>query len=43
MNNNTQLDISFIFALSAFIGLIINIILTIKRDNKANQKEGNNK
>lgn len=41
MTNNTQIDISFIFALSSFIGLIINIILTIKRDNKANQKEDN--
>lgn len=39
MNNNTQIDMSFIFSLAAFIGLVINIILTVKRDNKANQKD----
>lgn len=39
MSNNTQVDVSFIFSLAAFIGLVINIILTIRRDNKANNKE----
>lgn len=39
MSNNTQIDMSFIFSLAAFIGLVINIILTVKRDNKANQKD----
>lgn len=39
MNNETTITFAFIFSVISAIGLIINLILTIKRDSKSNQKE----
>ena len=39
MNNNTTVTIAFIFSLISTLGVIINLFLTIKRDNKADQKD----
>lgn len=39
MKNDTTVTFAFIFSVVSTVGLIINLILTIRRDNKANQKE----
>ena len=39
MKQDTTVTFAFIFSVISTVGLIINLILTIRRDNKANQKE----
>ena len=39
MKQDTTVTVAFIFSLVSTIGVIINLFLTIKRDNKANQKD----
>lgn len=39
MKNDTTVTFAFIFSVISTIGLILNLILTIRRDNKNNQKE----
>lgn len=41
MKNDTTVTFAFIFSVISTLGLIINLILTIRRDNKSNQKEDN--
>lgn len=40
MKQDTTVTIAFIFSLVSTLGVVINLFLTIKRDNKANQKDG---
>lgn len=39
MKQDTTVTIAFIFSLVSTLGVIINLFLTIKRDNKADQKD----
>ena len=39
MKQDTTVTLSFIFSVISTIGLIINLFLTIKRDNKSQQKD----
>lgn len=39
MKNDTTVTFAFIFSVISTVGLIINLILTIRRDNKSNQKD----
>lgn len=39
MNNDTTVTFAFIFSIISTIVLIVNLVLTIKRDSKSNQKE----
>lgn len=39
MKNDTTVTIAFIFSIISALGVIINLILTVKRDSKNNQKD----
>lgn len=39
MTNESTITFTLLFAIISTIGLIINLVLTIKRDSKSNQKE----
>lgn len=39
MKNDTTVTIAFIFSLISALGVVINLILTIRRDNKSEQKD----
>lgn len=41
MKQDTTVTVAFIFSLISALGIIINLILTIRRDNKSEQKEDN--
>ena len=41
METSTTITFAFIFSIISTAGLIINLILTIRRDNKTNQREDN--